>query len=117
VAAGYRYVWRVWHGACTTCGNRGNSSPSGVNFAMDPWENTMMKYVAVALALATALVTPVAAHANPNDLICKITNNKAKDCEQPTTVPEPGDLTLLSTGIAGLGAFSFLRRKGQSKHV
>lgn len=77
----------------------------------------MMKYVAVALTLAVALVIPVAAHANPNDLVCKISNNKAKGCEQPTTVPEPGDFMLLSTGLAGLGAFSFLRRKGQSEQA
>jgi hypothetical protein len=88
----------------------------GVNFALGPWENTMMKYAAVALTLAAALVLPAAAHANPNDVVCKITNNKAKGCE-PTTVPEPGDLMLLSTGLAGLGAFSFLRRHGKSKQL
>jgi hypothetical protein len=95
-------------------GIRGDPFASGTKFLNGPWENTMMKYVAVALTLAAALVTPVVARANPNDLVCKVTNNKAKGCNQPTTVPEPDDLMLLSTGIAGLSAFSFLRRKGQS---
>ena len=75
----------------------------------------MKKYGVLAVMVAAILFMPLAAHADPKDLICKLTDNKAKGCEQPKTVPEPGDLMLLSSGLASVGALSLLRRKGQSK--
>jgi hypothetical protein len=75
----------------------------------------MTKYAASALTLAAVLLMPVAAEARPDDMVCKLTNNKAKGCDQPKTVPEPGDLLLLSSGLASLGTMLLLRRRARSK--
>jgi hypothetical protein len=77
----------------------------------------MKKSVVSALTLAAALLAPAGAYANPNNQGCKSSDNKPRGCDQWTTVAEPGDLMLLSTALAGLGAFSFLRRKRQSKQM
>jgi hypothetical protein len=85
----------------------------------------MMKYVAMVLTLAAILLTPVAALAHDTgrdrdrdkDKGCKTDNNKWNDCGKPQSVPEPGDLLLLSSGVASLGALSFLRRKSQNKQA
>jgi hypothetical protein len=89
----------------------------GVNFRSRLAEKTTMKYVALVLTLALVLFTPSAAlaHDHDKDKGCKSSEGKEKDCDKAKTVPEPGDLVLLSSGLASLGAFSFVRRKSQNK--
>jgi hypothetical protein len=81
----------------------------------------MMKYVALVLTFAAILFTPAATLAHDHDKDkdkdkgCKSDDNKWKDCDKSEKVPEPGDFVLLTSGLASLGALSFLRRKGQNK--
>jgi hypothetical protein len=78
-----------------------------------------MKHIALVLTLAGVLFTPAVAlahdHDRDKDKGCKSDDDKWKDCDKTKAVPEPGDLVLLSSGLASLGAFTFLRRKSQNK--
>lgn len=76
---------------------------------------------ALALTLAAAFLIPAAAQAkggdrgDKNDKGCKSSFDKNQDCGKSQKVPEPGDLLLLSSGLATLSALSFVRRKSASK--
>jgi|SRR5580704_4559526 hypothetical protein len=88
-------------------------------------EKTMTKPVGFALALAltlgAAFLIPAAAQAkgddrgDKNDKGCKSSFDKDQDCGKSQKVPEPGDLLLLSSGLATLSVLSLVRRKSVSK--
>ena len=77
--------------------------------------------LALALTLGAAFLIPAAAQAkgddrgDKNDKGCKSSFDKDQDCGKSQKVPEPGDLLLLSSGLATLSVLSLVRRKSVSK--
>ena len=74
-----------------------------------------MKNVALAMALGLALLAPLTLHADPSAQGCKSSDNRPKKCDHTTPMPESGALVLLTAGLLGLGAMTFLRRKSQNQ--